>query len=57
MAKKTKDILNEVVAKQSAKETFPASLPEGYVSILEAITNKIRAAQTRGHGGGQSRAN
>jgi predicted nuclease of restriction endonuclease-like (RecB) superfamily len=47
MAKKTKDILNEVVAKQPPKETLPVSLPEGYASILEAITNKIRAAQTR----------
>ncbi len=48
MAKKTKNILNEVIAKQPAKETLPASLPEGYASILEAITSKIRAAQTKG---------
>jgi hypothetical protein len=47
MAKKTKKILNEVVAKQTAKERLPVSLPEGYASILEAITSKIRAAQTR----------
>ena len=32
MAKKTKNILNEVVAKQSDKEIPPASLPKGYAS-------------------------
>lgn len=47
MTKKTKNILNEVVAEQPAKEILLASLPNGYASILEAITNKIRAAQTR----------
>ena len=47
MTKKTKNFSNEVVAEQPAKEILPASLPKGYASILETITNKIRAAQTR----------
>ncbi len=41
-----KNALNKVIIEQPEKAIF-ASLPKGYTSILETITNKIRAAQTR----------
>ncbi len=46
MTKKIKNVLEEVVVEQPGKATS-ASLPKGYASILETITSKIRAAQTR----------
>ena len=46
MGKKTKNVLEKVLAEEPERES-PSSLPEGYASILEAITSKIRAAQTR----------
>lgn len=41
-----KNTSNNVVAEQPVNE-ISAPLPKGYASVLEAITGKIRAAQTR----------
>ena len=46
MSKEKEYILEEPEAKFS-KKAFPITLPEGYASILETLTRKIRAAQAR----------
>ena len=46
MSKEKEHILEEPEAEFS-KKTFPIILPEGYASILETLTHKIRAAQAR----------
>lgn len=46
MTEEKEHILEEPEAEFSKKE-FPITLPEGYASILETLTHKIRAAQAR----------
>jgi|ERR1700722_4392653 len=46
MPKEKEHVLEEPEAEFS-KKAFPITLPEGYVSILETLTHKIRAAQAR----------
>jgi Uncharacterized conserved protein len=46
MAKLEKKVLKKNIVKKSG-QIVPAPLPNGYASVLEAITSKIRTAQTK----------